>query len=104
MQLQPDLVCDVVMTCCVLHNFLRGNVTLPSDTCESEEAVEQDRPGHLPNIDYVMHDARVTGAKYNAAAKVVRDKLASYFIGAGQVPWQWKHGNVVVTDNSTMQQ
>jgi len=36
------------------------------------------------------------GANYSVSAKDVRDKLAAYFVGQGQVYWQWKRANVVV--------
>lgn len=37
-----------------------------------------------------------SGTNYNTVAKDVRDTLANYFVTTGQVPWQWKHANIVV--------
>jgi len=92
MQVQPDVVCDVVMACCALHNYLRKKSNVEACTqCDSSEETDSDL-----YIDTVNHETRVSGSSYNATAKAVRDKLARHFIGTGQIPWQWKHGNVAV--------
>ena len=92
MQLQPGVVCDVVMACCALHNYLRkkSNVHVSTQHDSSEET------NNGLHIYSVSHETRVSGSNYNATAKTVRDKLARHFVGNGQIPWQWKHGNVAV--------
>ena len=95
MQLQPDQVCDVVMACCALHNFLRS--TVADASCHTEgtsgETSEQE------TVDFFTHEKRLSGSSYNAASKEIRDKLAPYFVGQGQVPWQWKHANVALRND-----
>jgi hypothetical protein len=95
MQIQPDNVCHVVKACCVLHNFLRSKVSVTSGFTESEfesrEACE-----HVQNV---QHEPRKPGSTYNKAAKVIRDKLAKYFVEEGQVTFQWKHANIDIGDN-----
>ena len=81
MQLQPPVVKDVVMACCTLHNFLR---TKTENFVHEELDIpdEQMPPCGLSSIplNAISHAVRGTGAKYNTAAKVVRDKLAEYFV------------------------
>lgn len=100
MQLQPPVVKDVVMACCTLHNFLRTK-TENFVHEELDTPDEQMPPCGLSSIplNAISHAVRGTGAKYNTAAKVVRDKLAEYFVGQGQVSWQWKHANVRVVQS-----
>lgn len=45
-------------------------------------------------VSDVLHTSRTNGNRYNASVKLIRDTLASYFVGSGQVSWQWKRGNV----------
>lgn len=80
---------DVILACCVLHNFLRTKNIAP---------VIADFPG--PN-GHVYHGAwrddptntmpgiRPTSAR-NAAATALdtRDKLIDYFDNIGKLPWQ----------------
>jgi len=47
-------------------------------------------------INDVRHVSRHSGANYNRQSKIVRDNLSNYFVTTGQVPWQWKHANIVV--------
>jgi len=92
MQLQPEVVNDVVLACCALHNFMRtksSDVLHDTENCDFVDQLGSDGP-----VRCISHESRVQGAKYNTAAKEIRDKLASYFTGSGQVSWQWKHGNV----------
>ena len=94
MQLQPNVVCDVVMACCALHNFFRTKAADASTAAEDD----LDEDSDLTTVDFVTHETRLAGANYNAASKLVRDKLAAYFVGPGQVQWQWKHGNIAVRE------
>jgi len=90
MQLQPECVCDVVMVCCALHNFMRSKVS--ASYCPDEGILSN--TGTAERSNNIYHEARTIGASYNASAKLVRDKLAVYFVGPGQKSFQWKHGNV----------
>lgn len=90
MQLQPDTACLVVLACCALHNFLRSNSCA---NAEYEDDSSEDKV-QGSTIDSVRHEPRLTGAGYNSQAKAIRDTLASYFVGPGQISYQWKHANV----------
>lgn len=90
MQLQPDTACVVVLACCALHNFLRRN---SSANAENEDYSSQDEVQGR-TVDSVVHEPRITGAGYNSQAKSIRDALACYFVGPGQISYQWKHANV----------
>lgn len=89
MQLQPEQVSHVVLACCALHNFLRKKDSPAAKT------VRNNQPQETNLVHIVEHTPRLTGANYNASAKEIRDKLAAYFVGEGQVNWQWKHANVI---------
>jgi hypothetical protein len=93
MQLQPDQVSHVVLACCALHNFLRKKGSSAAETVRNNQRQETNA------VHFVKHAPRLTGANYNASAKEIRDKLAAYFVGKGQVNWQWKHANVVFPAN-----
>ena len=90
MQLQPECVCDVVMVCCALHNFMRSKVS--ASYCPDEGILSN--TGTAERSNNIYHEERTIGASYNASAKLVRDKLAVYFVGPGQKSFRWKHGNV----------
>jgi hypothetical protein len=86
MQLQPDCVCEVVLACCALHNFLRCKV----GESQAERAEISADTYSNDYIGYVRHEPRYVGASYNAAAKVVRDALSTYSTLLDQVRF---HGN-----------
>lgn len=90
MQLQPNTAGIVVLACCALHNFLRCSTC---DNAEYDEDLSNDA-FQESTIDIISHEPRLTGSGYNSEAKVIRDQLASYFVGPGQISHQWKHGNV----------
>lgn len=92
MQLQPNQVNDVVLACCVLHNFMRKQSSSLTQNSTSADQQEPDR------MEIVQHVPRKAGANYNSSAKKIRDKLATYSVTGGQVSWQWKYG-IVAVDN-----
>jgi hypothetical protein len=56
--------------------------------------------GHEPLVSHIQHIPRAKGAHYNSASKAIRDTLEHYFVSEGQLSWQWKHGNVQVTEEN----
>lgn len=92
MQLQPDTASDVVLACVALHNYLRHKIC--NNVCVDDATSILNDITPVTAIDSVSHEPRSTGGGYNVQAKLVRDKLANYFVGPGQIACQWKHGNV----------
>ena len=92
MQLSPSRVEDFVLATCALHNYLvTKRIESQARDNDSEKSSQEDFDNYRKDI---MHVSRTVGMHYNAGVKGIRDILATYFVGAGQVYWQWKHGNV----------
>jgi hypothetical protein len=96
-QLQPEKVSHIVMAACALHNYLTDKNVRGSDDIVDNL---NDSTGKEKPVTHIQHIPRVKGAHYNSASKAVRDNLAQYFVSDGQIPWQWKHGNVHVNHDS----
>lgn len=93
--LQPHKVTDIVMTCVLLHNFLRRSkksrqIYTPVGVFDSDngDIIEagswrngQDEINSLLPLRALPRRAAVT-------AKTVRDKFAEYFVTNGSVSWQ----------------
>lgn len=78
MEIQPDKARNVVLAAIVLHNFLQLKNTAANVAArEGTEDLGQFRP--------------ITSHQTNSGdiAKDVRNNLADYFMGKGQVTWQW---------------
>lgn len=78
------------MATCALHNYLREKVITIQEPEEDDERSNQE---NIPRTD-VTHTSRTAGGKYNVEVKEIRDTLASYFVGPGQIPFQWSHANL----------
>ena len=83
MQLDLDVATDVVLSCCVLHNFLhrqcgKGYIpdALPTNALEAPTAACKLVPIY-PAL----------GRKPPNVAKQMRETLADYFMGLGAVSW-----------------
>ena len=98
-QMEPEKVSDIVLAACALHNYLRHASVGDGDYSQDRSANDSRNSEAL--VTHVSHTTRQQGAHYNAAAKKVRDTLAEYFVAEGQIPWQWKHANVVATDRES---
>jgi len=90
MQFKTSTVEYVVLATCALHNYLRNEVMLEflGDQDDSDDPMTE------PPTVSVSHNPRTTGGKYNVEVKKIRDTLASYFVGIGQIINQWKHANL----------
>jgi hypothetical protein len=85
------------MAACALHNYLTDKNVRGSDDIVDNL---NDSTGKEKLVAHIQHIPRVKGAHYNSASKAIRDNLAQYFVSDGQIPWQWKHGNVHVNHDS----
>lgn len=83
--LRIDRIDLVVLTCCILHNFLRksGSPYNRSDLFDIEDNTIDDI---IPATAFTALEAR-SGNTSNDA-KSVRDSYVSYFNGEGSVSWQ----------------
>ena len=94
-EVSPDFVTDIVLACCVLHNFLRkeGSAQYITQAAVDHELPDGDMvPGQWRQdglgLDPLQRDsARNVGQQ----AKNLRLALADYFLTpAGEIPWQYR--------------
>lgn len=89
---KPSNIEDIVMACCVLHNYLMK--TLPSCYASSECFDSENRDEGSTTSGYEANNVYVYGLNRNnpgnmaRAAKKVREDFMNYFANEGQVPWQ----------------
>lgn len=96
--LQPDKVTDIVMTCVLLHNFLRKSkksrqIYTAVATFDTEHG-GLIQPGSWRNDPERMSSLlplRSLPRRAALTAKTVRDKFALYFVNDGAVPWQYNY-------------
>lgn len=83
--LSPEKVTTIVLTCCYLHNFLRDKNNFNNINRLTDEIIRT-----APNCDDSNLDnlAPTTIRNANNHAKDVRDKFCEYFNTVGIVPWQ----------------
>lgn len=84
--LNLDNIKVVVLTCCVLHNYLRRNspetyTPLDSFDMESEGRINEGLRADIAGL-------QITRTLPTQNAKTVREKFVTYFNGNGSVPWQ----------------
>lgn len=96
MLLQPDIVTDIVMTCALLHNFLRrskrsrliytppGSFDTENDDGEIQPGSWRDDQNGVASLLPLQNRPR----RAPLSAKNIRDQFAEYFITNGAVAWQ----------------
>ena len=97
MALEPNKSVDVTLATIVLHNFLSSKsreVYTGEGSLDLESHDKNIIPGEWrrenEQIDF-MHPLPVTRSnRATNTAENVRNILADYFYGPGQIPWQWK--------------
>lgn len=78
-----DRVDLVVLTCCMLHNFLRKTCTSYNvEQIESEDETATGGSIYMPSLQ------QSTNRNSTTSAKLVREMFAEYFEGDGQVSFQ----------------
>lgn len=82
--LSPEKVSTIVLTCCYLHNFLREK------KCNNMNRVTDEMEPTEPNCDgsHLVNLAPTMIRNASNHAKDVRDKFCEYFNTVGTVPWQ----------------
>jgi hypothetical protein len=93
-EVNPDFVDDLVMACCILHNYLRvhaRNEYIPLIAVDHEMEDGTFVPGawrQEGNLDNLMRNTQKNATEY---AKRVRNSLSDYFVSVeGQIPWQYR--------------
>ena len=88
------------MACCLLHNLLRTlsavsytPVGYTDETLEDGNIVEgQWRDEEVSPFVQPLQPTRSRHATLEA--ETIRNTFREYFVGRGQVPWQWKNTNL----------
>jgi len=95
MLLEPQKASNIVMTCVLLHNFLRKSRSssskyLPRNTLdiENDDQLILDSWRNEQNYITSMVPIRKVPRKSGDEAKMIRDTFAEYFKTNGKVPWQ----------------
>ena len=96
--LNPDKVELIVLTCCILHNFLRSKVEsallyMPPGSIDTEDAETHNvHPGEWhegPQSNALLPLAPQAGNRHSNSAQKIHDQLCQYFTsGSGSLPWQ----------------
>ena len=97
MRFMPEVVEEIVMACCTLHNFLRSkqvsrNVYTPPGSLDNEDMDTHAilagdwRAGQEPGGLLQLH--KQGSNNFTARVKEIRKILCQYFNSAGAVPWQ----------------
>lgn len=96
MLLEPEKVTDIVLTCTLLHNFLRKSKTSsskysPNGTFDFENEIGQIISGQWRHEDgntTSLLPIRNIPRKPGIEAKKIRDEFSTFFTSTGKVPWQ----------------
>lgn len=90
--LRLDRVNLVVMTCAVLHNFLRrkcSSTYCPMDCFDREDRIDAEiTPGLEMDRNVICKLQCGNNRHYGSEANNVRNLYLQYFNGPGKVPWQ----------------
>ncbi|XP_060874357.1 putative nuclease HARBI1 [Metopolophium dirhodum] len=99
--LEPNKIVKIVKACCTLHNWIRKkNKSNYGITTDIEDVVnstvnlgswrEDPAPGGIINL------AATRDRHFNDAARLKRTQFANYFMGEGEVEWQYRMVNMQV--------
>jgi hypothetical protein len=83
--LVPEKVQTIVLTACLLHNFLRGKLIQNSLT---EASVEADIVTVQSSGQSWLSLARCQQRRYTDQANEIRNEFCEYFSSEGSVAWQ----------------
>lgn len=94
-EMRPEKVVKIVLAICALHNFLitrKSCYSTPNDfdreengsTVEGRWREDLEGMSQLTGLNALQNTGRTS-----ESAQCVRDKFQNYFIGAGEVDWQY---------------
>ena len=95
--LRPDKVVTLVSAAVVLHNMLRSKsrdsytpIGFADEISTAGGVMEGTWREDVTQSIIVPMQAQYKGNKSKKEAETIRENLADYFFGPGQVKWQWK--------------
>ena len=96
MEMETESVDDIVMSTCVLHNFLRKECRgeyISTDSVDQDNADGTVTPGQWrEEVENMQSLAKSSQRNASEFAKKIRNNLADHFISReGQIPWQYDH-------------
>lgn len=93
-KMSPSSIEDIVMACCVLHNFLRKKVPdqyTPPESLDTEDQNHNLNKGLRIQNNNIVPIGQTAMRNASDQAKHTRDIFKEYFNNAGSVPWQNDH-------------
>lgn len=97
-EVHPDTAQEIVMACCLLHNYLRKNARatyLPPDAVDNEVDEGNIIEGNWRQETPLTPLENVVQRKPADYAKDIRCRLADYFVTkTGEVRWQYEKANI----------
>ena len=95
--LKLEIASKVDMTCCLLHNLLRvrsKDTYTPQGFADeiSEDGNVRNGAWRNENFAPCIQPLLISASRHaSAESEEIRALLKDYFMGRGQVPWEWKH-------------
>ena len=86
--IQPDRADNIVMACCVLHNYLLANNALPHSIDTDAYITDGSWRNAIDNSNLVELPPRRHGNNASREAKDIQESLKEWFNGIGAVHWQ----------------
>lgn len=81
---------SLVLACVCLHNFLLdGQMKNPDSSGIAPEVLNDDIVANVTDVPKAFKLLPYMPGRLNVEGKLVRKKLAAYFMGEGAVEWQW---------------
>lgn len=94
---KPENICTIIAATTVLHNFLlitNDRTYLPQGAADTIYGGGEAARGNWRAENAGLPQAPPAAARnFPAAANNARQAFVEYFVGEGQVPWQYDHVN-----------
>lgn len=82
---------SIVLACVCLHNFLLEKQMNKSDSCDNAPVLDQDDTQTIfSDVPKAFRPLPYVPGRVNVEGKIIRKKMASYFLEEGAVDWQWR--------------
>lgn len=82
----PETINDIILACCVLHNFLRMDDPIDdNDSSDSEDDKSDSEDDGNNNLIPIPIRARNASVAFD-----IREKISKWCINEGDLDWQYK--------------